>query len=608
MSAIMHRERKTLLYQARAFRLAFAQGESTQKLLRSILLETIAAIDASGGALYLQETDDLIPFGDIDSRKINRQKIKSWLEKFDASNSDFMIEKPTQLATPLWLHGQVAGAIYVSDPQIESGEAVFSTHSKAIFTAFATTASIILERSVLLAENLQLKSQINDVDIPAIVGESVAIEAVKERVKFITAQELNVTVLIQGESGVGKEIIARAIYENGFRKDKNYIVVNCAALPENLIESELFGHEKGAFTGAINNREGKISAANGGTLFLDEIGEMPLELQSKLLRVLEDGSYSPIGSNKVYKSDFQLISATNKDLKVEVEAGKFREDLYYRLKTVALEIPPLRERTEDIGRLARHFIRVLNSKNKSKKIKDITPRAITQLRKSVWPGNVRELKHVIESAYIFCNNNLIDVEHLPEEVRYPAHGHSLTFENVEPLEKAIGRYVKFAFDKTGGKTNETMRLLKIDHRRLQRYLQARNEKWLTLPMEERAELKALKEAEELILDAKLSKKQAVAVKRSIIEAIINAVEHSEDSNGKIKLHFLVTPRKFKITVEDEGVGFDQTKIKPIKSIEEKVKNGETRGWGLHIINKSMDDVKIDSGNAGTKIIMAINRN
>ena len=216
----------------------------------------------------------------------------------------------------------------------------------------------------------------------------------------------NATVLIRGESGTGKELVARAIYQNSSRSDKPFLAVNCAAIPESLLESELFGHEKGAFTGAISKRIGKFEQCNNGTIFLDEIGDMPLSTQTKILRVLQEHTFEPVGSEKTVKVDVRVIASTNKDLWKAIEKGQFREDLYYRLKVVTIYMPPLRHRQEDIPLLVDYFIHKFN-KEFNKNIKKVSPEAMKQLMEYKWPGNVRELENAIQSAVIMSKKDVL---------------------------------------------------------------------------------------------------------------------------------------------------------------------------------------------------------
>jgi len=242
-----------------------------------------------------------------------------------------------------------------------------------------------------------------------IIGNSPAITRVKDMVKAVAKS--NSTVILRGESGTGKELFARAIQNLSDRKNKKFVAINCAALPDNLIESELFGYEKGSFTGAVTNKEGLFKEADEGTLFLDEVGELSLILQAKLLRVLQEGTIRKVGSTKEEKVDVRIIAATNRNLEQMVQEGKFRQDLYYRLNVIPIFIPPLRERTEDIPNLVSFFIDKLNRKL-NKKILGVELEFINSLIEYSWPGNIRELQNVIERAMNLCSKDLLGKEHL----------------------------------------------------------------------------------------------------------------------------------------------------------------------------------------------------
>ena len=222
----------------------------------------------------------------------------------------------------------------------------------------------------------------------------------------------NVTVLIHGESGTGKELLAKAIHFNGPRKNRPFVAVNCAAIPESLLESELFGHERGAFTGAVARRLGKFEQANGGTLLLDEIGDMPISTQVKILRVLQERSFQRVGGTETVHVDVRVMSATNKDLQEELKKGRFREDLYYRISVYPIHIPPLRQRVEDIPALTAHFLEKFNRENR-RKVKAIAPRTLDYLMNYDWPGNVRELENVLERSFLNCTDGVLKPEHLP---------------------------------------------------------------------------------------------------------------------------------------------------------------------------------------------------
>ncbi len=257
-------------------------------------------------------------------------------------------------------------------------------------------------RKQLEMENAYLREEIRSDWSRCIVGESAVLRKLIEQTDAIAPTDAN--ALIQGETGAGKELVAWRIHEKSPRKNRPYVKVNCGAIPENLFESEFFGHVKGAFTGAIQNRTGRFQLAHRGVLFLDEVSEIPLALQSKLLRVLQEGQFEPVGDDKTRQVDVRVISATNRDLLEEVRAGRFREDLYYRLNVVSLYVPPLRQRKGDIPLLAKQFLELAHGKYRLKEIK-LNPSALEQLQLHDWPGNIRELQNAVERAYIVCQGD-----------------------------------------------------------------------------------------------------------------------------------------------------------------------------------------------------------
>ncbi len=267
----------------------------------------------------------------------------------------------------------------------------------------------------LKEENIFLKERLSDrFNFSQIIGKSRAMRELFETLSLVAPSDA--TVLIYGESGTGKELIANAIHQNSPRASKPFIKINCAALPETLLESELFGHERGAFTGAINKKLGRFQMADGGSLFLDEISDMSLMTQVKLLRVLQEREFEPLGSTKTIRVDIRLIAATNKDLEAEVKAGRFREDLYYRLNVVPINLPPLRNRREDIPLLAEHFLKVYREKNKSF-VRGFLPKTMDIMIRYDWPGNVRELENIVERSILLCRGEFISPEDLPASVR-----------------------------------------------------------------------------------------------------------------------------------------------------------------------------------------------
>lgn len=272
-----------------------------------------------------------------------------------------------------------------------------------------------LERRDLLGENQQLRRTLEGrAGFKNIIGKSRAMHEALELVESVAASDAN--ILIQGENGTGKELIANAVHINSKRARGPFIKINCAAIPKDLIESELFGYKKGAFTGATNDKEGLFELAEGGSLLLDEIGEMPPYLQTKLLRVLQEREYRPIGSDRIVRVDFRLICATNIDLDAALQDGKLREDLYFRINTITVRVPPLRERTEDIPLLCEHFLEKYRTRHQ-RDVRAIQPAVYHLLSRHRWPGNVRELENVIERGVLVAKGSEITAQDLPEALR-----------------------------------------------------------------------------------------------------------------------------------------------------------------------------------------------
>ena len=270
----------------------------------------------------------------------------------------------------------------------------------------------LFQTKELMLENQILKNELKRKSGHSkIIGKSPAINKIFDIINSVA--ETDSTVLITGRSGTGKELVAKAIHESSLRKNKPFLALNCGAISDNLIESELFGHKKGAFTGAVTDKDGFMKAAQGGTLFLDEIGEMPLNLQVKLLRAIQEKEYTPVGTTAALPVDIRFIASTNKDLEEQIKKGEFREDLYYRLNVIEIKLPSLKERTDDIPLLANHFVDKYRTQM-NKKIKGISESAMRALINHNWKGEVRELENVIERAVIFCNDDFIDIKHLPE--------------------------------------------------------------------------------------------------------------------------------------------------------------------------------------------------
>jgi two-component system response regulator HydG len=297
----------------------------------------------------------------------------------------------------------------------------------------------------LIIENNNLKNKISNlVKEKKIIGISIQIKKLYELIEQVSSSDA--TVLITGESGVGKELVCDAIHTLSPRKKENLVKLSCASIPETLLESELFGHEKGAFTGAIQSKIGKFELANNGTIFLDEIADIPLSIQVKLLRVIENGEFTRLGSNKLIKVNARIIAATNKNLETSVREKTFRDDLYYRLNVIRIHVPPLRERMEDISLLAYHFLKKYNEKN-NKNVHEITQECLTILCNYSWPGNVRELENVLEQATVLTQENFIDKKMLPsflinrEKANYITIPMGMKLEDIE--DKIITETLKF---------------------------------------------------------------------------------------------------------------------------------------------------------------------
>jgi two-component system response regulator HydG len=328
------------------------------------------------------------------------------------------------------------------------------------------------ENSRLRRANVELKRRLDErFGFEGVVGDSPQMRQVIERLKRIAPT--NASVLIQGETGTGKELVAQAIHQNSPRKNKAFVGLNCAALSENILESELFGHVKGAFTDAVTDRVGKFEYAHGGTLFLDEVGDMPLPTQIKLLRVIESGEITRVGSNDPIKVNVRILSATNQNLEQAIRAGTFREDLYHRLKVVTIRLPSLKERSPDIPVLIDHFVKLFAKKH-DKQVKGMSSAARRRILAYDFPGNVRQLRNVVESMVVVDYDGLLDVDDLPEELAEPEPSpdepltSSLTNLVGKPLQELERLFVAETLRVTGGNREEAAKMLGIGERTLYR--------------------------------------------------------------------------------------------------------------------------------------------
>jgi len=328
-----------------------------------------------------------------------------------------------------------------------------------------------LEKSALLRENRSLRAQLEARKEHQLIGQAMTWRRTMEIVAQVAPSMA--TVLLLGESGTGKELIARAIHGGSARSAGPFVPVNCAALPESILEAELFGYEKGAFTGANQRQEGRFAQANGGTLFLDEIGEIPTHVQVKLLRVLQEGEIERLGGKRI-KVDLRLVAATNQDLVTAVKEGRFREDLYYRLNVISIRLPPLRDRRDDIPLLAEHFLRVFSRRN-NRNVSGFSPAALEALCRHDWPGNVRQLENTIERAVVLATGTIVTPEDLPPEVREGTgsmgDGKILSFAVGTPLEEIERRVIEATLAYCGQDKRLTAQLLGIATRTIYRRLE-----------------------------------------------------------------------------------------------------------------------------------------
>ncbi len=372
----------------------------------------------------------------------------------------------------------------------KESENLFDDHEVALAEGIADQIGTALERDQLSAEVMRLKTQLLEKNQSRIIGQAPNLRRSIELA--LNVADTNTTVLIQGESGTGKELLADLIHYNSGRENQPYIKINCGAIPETLLESELFGHEKGSFTDAHSQRQGRFEEAHNGTLFLDEIGEMPLAAQVKLLRVLQDGEFTRIGGKEVVKTDVRVVAASNIDLEKAVEKGSFRRDLFYRLSVFPIILPPLRERAEDIHLLVFHFLELYKEKT-GRFVSGISKEALRALVNHDWLGNVRELENAVERAVIIASGRQIELDDLPEAIsrkafefqaqakqerlRAASEGRSVGLEIELPsaMDEIEKQVIEATLDYTDGDKSRASRLLNIGRKTLYRKLEQYDE-------------------------------------------------------------------------------------------------------------------------------------
>lgn len=384
---------------------------------------------------------------------------------FSQSESVIALKLSSVMCAPLLDRGEVIGALYVANDEIKS---LFDRRQLDVLTVFAAQASLLLTNAMLVnalrADNRKLESELVDRRFGEIIGSCASMLEVFRKLQKVAATDIS--VLISGETGTGKELIAREIHRRSERKDGPFITVNCGAIPENLMESEMFGHVRGAFTGAVASRGGRFQAADGGTLFLDEVGELNPQLQVKLLRALQERMVTRVGDTRQEKVDIRIVAATNRNLEEMIAEGSFREDLYYRLNVVNLWLPPLRERGDDAFIIAKALLSKY-ADELSSSVKGFSPSALAAIKKYSWPGNIRQLENRIKKALVLCDKSLLGPADMDLE-----EGAS---EPILPLERAKEEfqrnYVLAALERNNGNRTQTARDLGVDPRTIFRYLE-----------------------------------------------------------------------------------------------------------------------------------------
>ena len=386
-------------------------------------------------------------------------------DEFSAAKSVMQLKVSSVICVPLLDRGRLLGLIYVGNDSIRD---LFQADTLRILTVFSSQASLIVANALLLNElrvdNKRLSDRLEQYRFGEIVGTSPPMQQVFRKVEKIAATDIS--VLITGETGTGKELIAREIHNRSPRTGKPFITINCGAIPENLLESELFGHVKGAFTGAVANKQGKFQAADGGTLFLDEIGEMPVELQVKILRALQERIVYRVGDTRPESCDIRILAATNRDLEKEIANGRFREDLYYRLNVVNVELPPLRQRGDDVLVIARYLLSRY-SREYDVKVKGLSPNAAVAIRKHAWPGNIRELENRIKKAIVLCESSVIG----PDDLGLTGDVLPQILTLAEAKDKFQRDYINEVLALNNGNRTKTARDLGVDPRTVFRHLE-----------------------------------------------------------------------------------------------------------------------------------------
>ena len=386
-------------------------------------------------------------------------------DEFAGSKSIMKLKLTSVICAPLLERGKLLGLIYVGNDSVVD---LFAEETMRAMTVFAAQASLIVSNALLLSElkvdNRKLSERLEQLRFGEIIGSSKAMTDVFGRVEKVAGTDIS--VLITGETGTGKELIAREIHRRSPRAEGPFITINCGAIPENLLESELFGHAKGAFTGAVANKQGKFQAASTGTLFLDEIGEMPLPLQVKILRALQEKIVVRVGDTRPEAVDIRVLAATNRELEAEIKAGRFREDLYYRLNVVNIHLPPLRDRGDDKSVLARYLLSRY-AREFDANAKGFSPNAAVAIRKYNWPGNIREMENLIKKAVVLAEGNLIG----PDDLGLASDALPEILSLADAKDRFQREYINEILALNNGNRTKTARDLGVDPRTIFRHLE-----------------------------------------------------------------------------------------------------------------------------------------
>jgi transcriptional regulator with GAF, ATPase, and Fis domain len=386
-------------------------------------------------------------------------------DEFAAARSVLQLKLTSVICVPLLERGTVIGLIYVGNDQVS---ALFAEETMRVLTVFAAQASLIVSNALLLSElkldNQQLSRRLEELRFGEIVGSSKGMQEVFRKVEKVASTDIS--VLITGETGTGKELIAREIHVRSPRKDRPFITINCGAIPENLLESELFGHVRGSFTGAVANKAGKFQSADGGSLFLDEIGEMPLNLQVKILRAIQEKVVVRVGDTRPEQVDIRIVAATHRNLEEEIRQGRFREDLFYRLNVVNLHLPPLRDRGEDVLVIARYLLSRY-AREYDSRVKGFSPNAAVAIRKYDWPGNIREMENRLKKAIVLAEGTLIG----PEDLGLDGDELPTILPLADAKERWQRQYINDVLALNNGNRTKTARDLGVDPRTIFRHLE-----------------------------------------------------------------------------------------------------------------------------------------